>query len=338
LERYFAHCRPITHAVRTANDAVRTARNAVRPVDAGIRGVAGGIPAPVAGIPALVAGIPASVAGIPAPVAGIPAPVAGIPAPVAGIPAPVAGNRGVGESSGDQADYYPLLTPTLRPDFFLPLQFPHDMPSKDWLPKDSDDLALWFQNFLDHSTVLTTDLGIAAPEVATTTALATAWLGTHAEVLRLRRELAAAVLTEDTAREATNEPIRKLARQVKASPKATPALLELLQMAPVAATTSERVEAEKPVLKVSQGPNRIDIGFGKYGREGIRLFSKRGTETAFSVVGTFTTSPALDRRPNLLAGQAEQREYYAWYLEHDEPVGSQSDLAGIAAAPTAAGL
>jgi len=51
-------------------------------------------------------------------------------------------------------------------------------------------------------------------------------------------------------------------------------------------------------------------------------------------VGTYTTSSALDRRPNLLPGQAEHREYYAWYVDRDEPVGAQSDTATIAAAPT----
>ena len=59
-----------------------------------------------------------------------------------------------------------------------------------------------------------------------------------------------------------------------------------------------------------------------------------GLETAFAEVGAFTTSPALTRRPNLLPGQAEHSEYYVWYMEHDEPVGAQSDTTTIAAALT----
>ena len=76
------------------------------------------------------------------------------------------------------------------------------------------------------------------------------------------------------------------------------------------------------------------MAFTKHGRSGIRLYGRRSPEATFTDLGIFTTSPARDRRPNLQPAQAEHREYYAWYVSHDEPVGAQGDIASIAAAPT----
>ena len=121
-------------------------------------------------------------------------------------------------------------------------------------------------------------------------------------------------------------------RQIKASPKATPALLELLRIAAVADSGAARADAAKPALTLRQGAAEVEISFRKLGRGGIRLYCRRGPETAFTEVGTFTTSPARDRRPNLLPAQAEIHAYYAWYVDRDEPVGEQGDTARLAVA------
>ncbi len=204
----------------------------------------------------------------------------------------------------------------------------------DWFPTTIEGQATWFRNFVANHAAITTVTGIAADDSKAAVDAAGTWLAANTEVVRLSALLDAAYRTQQNALSAANEPVRALVRQVKASPKVTPALLTLLDIASTPDTAAARTDAEKPVLTLAQGPGLVDIRFVKHGRGGIRLYCKRGTETAFTVVGTYTASPAHDRRPNLLPGQAEHREYYAWYVEYDEPVGTQGDTAGIAAAPT----
>ena len=206
--------------------------------------------------------------------------------------------------------------------------------SKDLSNLDVEQRDSWYQQLKLHGGAVTTVAGIPASEVKAVTDLTDACVSARATVVDLKQKLAAAVTGHENAETAANLPLRALVRRVKVSPSTTPDLLTLLGIDTTPDTATARVDAEKPALKLAQGPGRIEISFVKHGRGGIRLFGKRGPETTFSEVGTYTTSPALDRRPNLLPAQAEHREYYAWYVERDEPVGEQGDTAGIAAAPT----
>ena len=208
--------------------------------------------------------------------------------------------------------------------------------SKDLLHQDVDHLDQWFQDLATNSGAITTVAGIPAPEVKTVIALTDACVSARAEVVKYKKLLAGCVTDYEKAVNAANEPVRALVRRIKVSPGTTPALLTLLAIETISDTSATRIDAEKPVLKLAQGAGRIEISFVKHGRGGIRLYCKRGAETAFAEVGAFTSSPALDRRPNLLPAQAEHREYHAWYVDHDEPVGAQGDTASIAAAPTPA--
>ena len=123
----------------------------------------------------------------------------------------------------------------------------------DWLPRDADALALWLQNFSQHSADLTTQLSIPAAQVTAVTDLGTDWLNAHEQVASLKGALAAAVQAQATALDTLTAPLRALVRQAKASPASTPALLELLELQGSSNPVTSRVEAEKPVLTLSQG-------------------------------------------------------------------------------------
>jgi len=38
-----------------------------------------------------------------------------------------------------------------------------------------------------------------------------------------------------------------------------------------------------------------------------------------------------DERPNLIPGQPENRDYYAWFMKKDQKVGQQSDTVSVLA-------
>ena len=119
--------------------------------------------------------------------------------------------------------------------------------------------------------------------------------------------------------------LRALAAQLKAHAAYTDGIGEDLGIVADEDTTT----LTAPVLKVEMKGGNPVIGFNKSISDGIYLYSKRGTETAFSFLATDTRSPYVDNRPNQAPGTPETREYYAYYMQADQQVGSQSNVASV---------
>lgn len=113
---------------------------------------------------------------------------------------------------------------------------------------------------------------------------------------------------------------RTLVGQIKASPAYTVSMGEDLGI--VADESS--VELTKPELTVKMEGGLPVIGFKKSKSDGIKLYSKRGSETTFSFLAVDTRSPYVDNRPNETPGTPETRAYYAYFIVNDEQVGDQS--------------
>ena len=77
----------------------------------------------------------------------------------------------------------------------------------------------------------------------------------------------------------------------------------------------------RPGLKLSLSGMAILIKSPKKGTDSIHLYSKRGTETAFTFLATISKASWLDMRLNLVAGQPETRSYQAWYVMGDQVIG-----------------
>jgi hypothetical protein len=71
------------------------------------------------------------------------------------------------------------------------------------------------------------------------------------------------------------------------------------------------------------------LSFKKGATDGIRFYSKRGSEVSFSFLATDTQSPYVDNRPNVVPGTPEKREYYAFYFKNDAVVGVQGPTISI---------
>ena len=81
----------------------------------------------------------------------------------------------------------------------------------------------------------------------------------------------------------------------------------------------------KPVLAVSKEGGNVIINYKKGAAAGIRLLSKRGNETEFTLLSVVNKTSFKDTRANLVAGQPETRHYCAWFIIDDEAVGQCSD-------------
>ena len=64
----------------------------------------------------------------------------------------------------------------------------------------------------------------------------------------------------------------------------------------------------------------------KDGHDSMALFCRRGNETQPSLVGVYTRSKVEDKRPNLVPGTPEVREYTVEYRDQDQSVGEVSDV------------
>ena len=121
--------------------------------------------------------------------------------------------------------------------------------------------------------------------------------------------------------------IAMLVRQLKANTDCTDAMKEDLGI------TGTDID---PAFATAQPGLTIVItgGFpkGRYKKgqtNGIHLEEKRGVATAFSYLLTANKSTFSDTRPNLVPGQAEIRQYRAWFIKNDEVVGVVSNIVTI---------
>ncbi len=118
---------------------------------------------------------------------------------------------------------------------------------------------------------------------------------------------------------------RAIVAQIKTNPAYTKAMGEDLQI--IAAVSTSTLEQPELSVKVDGG-NAI-ITFKKGKSNGVKIYGKRGTETAFSFLAIDTRSPYVDNRPNETPGSPETRQYYAYFIINDEQVGGQSDVISI---------
>jgi hypothetical protein len=85
----------------------------------------------------------------------------------------------------------------------------------------------------------------------------------------------------------------------------------------------------KPVLAITQTGGKVVIKYTKGYADGLRILSKRGSETNYSLLTIVTKNTFEDTRPNLTPGQPEVRYYTAYYLQADVVVGLVSDVVTV---------
>ena len=121
---------------------------------------------------------------------------------------------------------------------------------------------------------------------------------------------------------------------IKASPNYTDAIgLQLGIIGPADGTPGAQ-PLPAFTLKTERGTagEAVKIVFKKYGRQGVVIFSKRGSG-GWEMLAIDLSSPYLDDRPLLVAGQPEVREYRLQFYDDSAPVGDFTDVASATVAP-----
>jgi hypothetical protein len=101
----------------------------------------------------------------------------------------------------------------------------------------------------------------------------------------------------------------------------------------------DAAERPVPVFQLSTQPGEVNhqwvrVRFFKYGHQGVQAQCRRGAPDApWEDVGVTTASPWLDKRPLLVAGQPEVREYRLRFWDKGEGNGEWTDVSKITVSP-----
>lgn len=201
------------------------------------------------------------------------------------------------------------------------------MAKQDYIPKTDGDFLAWHDNYKTQVAALAATFGLTAAEVTALSDRNTD-LHTRATDANTAKATAQAKTAEkqNSFRTGTNE-ARALANRCKTHPAYTEASGQQLGIIGPEDTTD--LTNAKPTLQAAAvTTNSVTINFNKSISSGVRIQSKRGAETAFTLLAVDTASPYIDTRPNLGAGP-ESRQYQAQYLLGDDAIGFVSNILNV---------
>jgi hypothetical protein len=195
----------------------------------------------------------------------------------------------------------------------------------DFIPAADGNLDTWQQNFVTAFTPLATNLGFTPAEVTAITAEIAAHRTAYATSVTKQAESKAAVEVAHTKRASTKKMLRALAKRINASPNCTEAMRITLKIKGADHTTD--LATLKPSLTATYNGTAVSVKFNKPAPvDAIRIYAKRGTETDFTFLNTFTHAPFVDNRPRLDANTPETRQYRARFLLKDVEIGMNSNV------------
>lgn len=198
----------------------------------------------------------------------------------------------------------------------------------DFIPQSDDAINTWASNFKAKLAIHAPVLNIAAPDVLIYQNQCDSMIASIVDVNNTRQLLKNKVQTKDSLRSDTVSNLRTLANRIKTEPTYTDAIGNDLGI--ITTATVVDLSTAKPQLTLAVNGGQITVKFIRSKSNGVKIYSKRGSETAFTFLALDTHSPYYDVRPNLTDGVAETRQYYAFFIDIDDnQVGLQSDIVSV---------
>jgi hypothetical protein len=197
----------------------------------------------------------------------------------------------------------------------------------DFVPKRAADLDLLEKQFLENVDTVAGLLALTPDSVTKVKDLINLHQSTFSERNSAEQNFRTAVDKNKQAEQnalSSKGGLREFANYVKSQPNYTTDMG--IQLGIEGSDSIINYADLKPVLNVVYEGMNITIKFKKQGTDGIKIFSRRGSETEFTFLATDTESPYVDNRPKLNSAGPELREYQAVYLIRDDAVGQTSDI------------
>lgn len=198
------------------------------------------------------------------------------------------------------------------------------MAKGDFIPKRDGDLDMYEENFLNKLSIHAPVLGLDPALVAELqTGISNHRLAFSSMISKRAESKAASEENYNKKRSAIFD-LRRGAKIIKSLATYNSAIGDDLQ---IIGADVPQIEPGllKPVLIAKVNAQNIYIRYKKADTDGIKLFSKRGSESEFTLLGYSTQSPYVDNRPKLTANLPEMREYYAIFMIDMNEIGKVSD-------------
>ena len=196
--------------------------------------------------------------------------------------------------------------------------------TKDWYPHREAERWFYLQNFVANTADATALLKLPAAAFKAATDAAQAELDAFDQRDSARKALDTAQTVLNTQDTATEAAVRAAAKQIKGTMNVPQEVLDLLELNPPAGGSPARPGADGPVLKAAMDGIHPSIGCAKHGFDAVEIWCQRAPEPEPTRLATVTHLPYFDNRPNAAPAQAEQRNYFAYYLLKNEVASAQS--------------
>ncbi|MFZ1320731.1 MAG: hypothetical protein WAT71_04170 [Ignavibacteria bacterium] len=198
----------------------------------------------------------------------------------------------------------------------------------DFIPKRSGDLNAFEDNFLNKLNTHAADLGLDSTEIDSVKSIIEAHRTSFSQMNSKKAESKSASEENLMKKEAAVAEIRRMSAKIKACKGYNPAIGDNLGI--IGSDTPHiSVTDKKPVLKTRLQGNEVVLTFRKDGTDGVKIWSKKGSETEFTFLAIDTSSPYTDNRPKTDTSKPENREYYAVFFEEDSDIGQRSDIVKV---------
>ena len=198
----------------------------------------------------------------------------------------------------------------------------------DFIPRGNGNIDAFQENLVTKVGIHTSALGLNPDQVNASIQIINENRVSYTKMNSKKAESKAATEDYYNDRKKAIAEIRRLAKQIKSSKTYTTGIGDDIGVIGPEQQFKSSVE-KKPVLKASVNGNVVKINFRKEGTHGIKLYSKRGSETEFTFLAINFASPYSDKREKMDPAKPEQREYYAYYFETDGELGQRSDVLKI---------
>jgi len=202
------------------------------------------------------------------------------------------------------------------------------MPLKDFISKKDGDLDEQETNFIAKFATIGLTLGFLPAEITSNAAVLTAHQDAYHAMVAKKAEAKAAVADNERRKSEAITEMRRIAKKIKGCAAYTDSIGKDLQIIGPDAIPPD-LNFVKPSLKAVLSGGVVVIEFDKQEMEGVKIYSKRGGESAFTFLGIDTHSPYHDNRLKLDPTKPEERQYYAFYFANDYEVGQQSDIVTV---------
>jgi len=199
----------------------------------------------------------------------------------------------------------------------------------DWYPSQDAKRAAFLENYVANMDKACGLLNVSTSTYAESIAAARAWLATYDARQAVQKDFDTAMLLFKKQAADTDKSVRAAAKQIKSLINVPTEVLSLLELVSGGEVATARVAAQAPRLTLNVELGTVVVKYRKLGHQALLLYSCRTGEDSFSLLGSYTLNRIEDTRPNRVAGQPEQRQYYAVYLDKDQPTGSQSATVSV---------